>query len=207
MDQRTDPFIRKFKSAQGYLQAKNMQDIVSLKYRDDCVSSSEYSHLTDQYLKATLGLAVTRAEGDFWGQAWLVRDEHRNRVILVEHETGLEILYVAGSIASLVALIPLISSGWNRLRDRFSRHEIEPSRRGPVEVRQFSQTDILVEHHSPSVEVYILGAAINDYRLLQQKVRGLETEVANLKKQAARNNRKRNAPPKAKSRKGVAGAA
>ena len=57
MDQRTDPFIRKFRSAQPHLGAEQMQDIVSLKYRDDCVNDSDYSDFIDHYLRQTLGLA------------------------------------------------------------------------------------------------------------------------------------------------------
>jgi hypothetical protein len=92
--------------------------MISLKYRDDPTSPSDYSHLIDDYLTRNLGLDVSRIVGDFGGQAWLVTDKTQNRVIVVEHETGLEILGAIGSVASLVALVPLISSGWARLRQR-----------------------------------------------------------------------------------------
>ena len=111
MDQRTEPFIRKFQSAQRYLQARGIQDIVSLKFRDNCVDCQQYSHFIDHYLRQTLAFDVVRAQGDFWGQAWIVTDRHQNKVVLVEHESGLEILAVAGSVASLIALVPVISSG------------------------------------------------------------------------------------------------
>jgi len=37
----------------------------------------------------------------------------RVTLILVEHETGLEILCIAGSIASLIGLVPLVLQGWH----------------------------------------------------------------------------------------------
>jgi hypothetical protein len=200
MDQRAEPFIRKFKSAQRYLQTKDIQDLVSLKFRDDCVDCGQYSHFIDQYIRRTLAFAVEPAQGDFWGRAWVVTDSRQNKVILVEHETGLEILAVAGSVASLIALVPLISSGWNKLRDRFSRHYIG---RGPVdfvEVRRFNETNILIDQQTPSVEVYVFGAAVNEYPLMKQRVEALEIEVASLKQKLADRPGKRTPSPKAESK-------
>jgi hypothetical protein len=202
MDQRLAPFIRKFKSAQRCLSVGGIQDITSLKYRDDCASSSEYSHFIDRHLRHALGLDVVRTEGDFWGPAWLVTDEQGSRVILVEHETGLEILYVTGSIASLVALIPLIASGWNKLRDRFHRREVDGGRREVVEIRRFSQTNVLAERQSSNVEVHLLGEILSDYAFLKQRVQDLETEVRNLKRAGTVNNRRRIASSGRKRRKG-----
>lgn len=183
MDQRTDPYMRKFRSAQRHLHAKQIQGIVSLKYRDDCVNDSEYSDFIDHYLQQALGLDITQADGDFWGQAWLVTDAHQNRVILVQHETGLEILAVAGSIASLITLLPMISSGWNRLRARFLRHAINRGNEGAVEIRRFNQTNVLIEQQTSSVEGYVLGAILQEHTCLEQRMQNLETELANLKKQ------------------------
>jgi len=201
MDQRTDPFIRKFRSAQPHLGAEQMQDIVSLRYRDDCVNDSEYADFIDHYLRQTLGLEIIKADGDFWGQAWLVRDEHQNSVILVQHETGLEILAVDGSIASLITLLPMISSGWNWLRDRFHRHPMNRGNEGAVEIRRFNQTNILIEQQAPSVEVYVLGATLQEHALLKQRVQVLETELANLKQQVISKRNKRALPSRSKNSK------
>jgi hypothetical protein len=110
MDYRADTFARRFKSAQLYLNSPDIQGIFSIKYRDDCVNNSEYTHYVNHSLRQNLGLHVDRLDGDFVGNAWLVNDQLQNRAILVEHETGLEILGAIGSIASLIALLPLISS-------------------------------------------------------------------------------------------------
>jgi hypothetical protein len=63
----------------------------------------------------------------------------------VEHETGLEILYIAGSIASLLGLIPLVLQGWAAIRGRFPRRGA--SFDYPVEIRQIDQTGRLHEEH------------------------------------------------------------
>lgn len=201
MDQRSDAFFRKFTSAQRHLRAEQMQDIVSLKHRDDCVSDSEYSYFIDHYLRQTLGLDITKADGDFWGRAWLVTDKQQNRVILVQHETGLEILAVACSIASLITLVPMISSGWNRLRDRFHHHLMNRGNECAVEIRRFNQTNILIEQHTPSVEVYVLGATLQEHALLKQRVQDLETELASLKQQVISKGNKRALPSRSKNSK------
>ncbi len=181
MDHRTDSFFRRFTSAQSHLKAQDIQGLVSLKYRDDCVHDSEYSHFTDDYLRGALHLNVTQVDGEFGGRAWLVRDKLQNSAILVEHETGLEILGAIGSIASLIALLPLISSGWTKLRDRFSHRHFDHPNSG-VEIRRFDQGNVLIEQQTPSVEVYVLNITLQDHALLRQKVQQLEAEIDNLKK-------------------------
>ena len=173
---------------------------MSLKFRDNCVDCGQYSHFIDQYIRQTLAFAVEPAQGDFWGRAWVVTDGRQNKVVLVEHETGLEILAVAGSVASLIALVPVISSGWRKLSDRFSRHYMG---RGPVdfvEVRRSNETNILIEQQTPSAEVYVFGAALSEYTLMKQRVEALEIEVASLKQKLAARPGKRTPPPKAKSK-------
>ncbi|MFA5191358.1 MAG: hypothetical protein WC740_11565 [Verrucomicrobiia bacterium] len=168
-----------------------------MKYRDDCVNGSEYTHFVDDFLGRNLGLAVKRLDGDFGGQAWLVKDNRQNRAILVEHETGLEILGAIGSVASLIALLPLISSAWTSLRDRFSRHRFDHSGHADVEIRRFDQNNTLIEEHAPTVEAYVLNMTLQDHSALKQKVSKLETEVERLKKAlpARRKSRSRKSKP------------
>lgn len=182
MNPRTDTFARRFKCAQAHLGALGLQDIVSFKYRDNGVSGSEYSHFVDDALRQSLALSVDRLDGEFGGQAWLVKDQFQNRAILVEHETGLEILGAVGSVASLIALLPLINCAWTSLRDRFFRHRFDHPGRGGVEIRRFDQNNILIEEHSPAVEVYVLNLTLQDHSWLKQKVVELEAEVQRLKK-------------------------
>jgi hypothetical protein len=148
-----------------------------------------------------LSFEIIKADGDFWCQTWLVSDEHQNRVVLVQHETGLEILAVAGSIASLIILFPMINSGWNRLRDRFHRHPMTRGNEGAVEIRRLNQSNTLVEQQTSRVEVYVLGATLQELALLKQRVQDLETELANLKQQVISRGKKRASPSKGKNSK------
>ncbi len=184
MDYRTDSFARRFRTAKPHLASGNIQSLVSLKFRDQPVNSSEYSHFIDGHLRHDLDLDVSRLEGDFGGQAWLVTDKIQNRAIVVEHETGLEILGAIGSIASLIALVPLISSAWANVRHRIFRHRFDVPNVEAIEVRRFDQNELLVEQRVPSVEVYVLNTMLQDYALLKQKVGRLEAQIENIEKQS-----------------------
>jgi hypothetical protein len=90
LDYRTDSFVRRFSSAKPYLKAHDIQGVASLKYRQN-VHDSVYHHFIDD-LKRNSILKIQHVDGEFGGQSWLVTDDAQNRAILVEHETGLEIL-------------------------------------------------------------------------------------------------------------------
>jgi hypothetical protein len=182
MDYRTDSFARRFRTAQQHLNSKAIQEIVSLKYRDDCVNGSEYSHFVHDILQQELGLQVDQLSGDFGGNAWLLQDRLQSRLILVEHETGLEILGAFGSIASLIALIPLINSAWTKIRGRYAGHRFDYPERAAMEIRHFDQNNVLIEEHTSTAEVYILNMTLQDYTALKQRVTKLEEEVERLKK-------------------------
>jgi len=165
------------------------------------MNGPEYSQFIDDHLGRTLGLNVGRVDGDFGGQAWLVTDKAQNRAILVEHETGLEILGAIASVATLIQLLPLISSGWTNLRQRFSRpHFGHPDEEG-IEVRRFDQKEVLIEQRAPSVEVYVLSTTLQDYALMKQKVDRLEEQIESLQKRLPAKNRKGTAQKRKKSKK------
>lgn len=182
MDYRTDSFARRFKGAQPHMKTQDIQGLVSLKYRDNCVHDSEYSHFIEDYLKQKLGLCVEQLHGDFGGQAWLATDQHQNMAILVQHETGLEILGAIGSVASLIALLPLISLGWTKLRHRIFHPRFDHPDGCGVEIRRFDQNSKLIEQSAPSVEFYVLNITLQDHAILKQKVEQLEAEISELKK-------------------------
>jgi hypothetical protein len=81
----------------------------------------------------------------------------KTKVILVEHETGLEILYIAGSIASLVALVPLILQGWGALRGRFWGRDATMDH--PVEIRRVDQAGHVYEEHVHNRQ--LMGSAMS----------------------------------------------
>lgn len=187
MDYRTDSFVRRFNSAKSHLAAKNIQHLVSLKYRQSA-NGSDYVHFIDD-LKRNSSLGIQRVDGSFGGQAWLVTDKDQN-------ETGLEILGAIGSIATLIALLPMISSGWARLRHRFfGPHYDRPDAEG-IEVRRIDVNGSLIEQQLPSVEVYVLNAAIRDYSRLTKRVNQLEDQVRGLKVQVPESRQKPRARPK-----------
>ncbi len=88
MDYRKENFVKKFESANKHLKAEKNQ-ITSLKYRD-IVNHEEYDILLHELEKR--GFKIKPVEGDFQGKAYLVSDREQ-QIIIVEHETGLEILY------------------------------------------------------------------------------------------------------------------
>ena len=201
MDSRTDSFAQRFRSARTHLKTQGIHDLVSLKYRG-ChdVPGSAYLHLVDD-LRRDQGLDVAPVEGSFGGQAWLVTDRAQNRAILVEHETGLEILGAIGSVASLIALLPMISSGWTRLRQRFFGPPYDRPDVEGIEVRRIDPEGNLIEQHLPSIEVYFLNTALRDHSLLTQRVNLLEDEVKRLKTRGPHKGKKQTARSKRKKEK------
>jgi hypothetical protein len=142
MNYREQSFTSKFNSAAECLDVKPEQ-IVSLKFRENVNSYEEYRHLLDSLCQEA-GVQCTKLDGDLQGRGYLLGFD-KTKVILVEHETGLEILYIAGSIASLIGIIPLILQGWGAMRGRFRGRGavIDHS----VEIRRMDQAGHLHEEH------------------------------------------------------------
>jgi len=199
VDSRTDSFLQRFRSAKAHLKAQGIHELVSLKYRGrHDVPGSEYLHLVE-YLKRDQGLDVATVDGGFGGQAWLVTDRAQNRAILVEHETGLEILGAIGSVASLITLLPMINSGWANIKHRlfppFDRPDIEG-----IEVRRIDLEGNLIEQQLPSIEIYFLNTALRDHSLLTQRVSQLEADVKRLKTQGPHGGEQQTARSKRKKK-------
>jgi len=174
MENRQNSFISKFTDAQKYLGGNSIHDLVSIKYRDN-VGRSSYQELIKRFLMAEMDLEVEEVMGDFSGRAWLVQDNDHNKALLVEHETGLEILYLAGSIASLISLIPPIISGWRFVRSRFSGNP-SPREIG-IEIRVINNNDHLLERRIIRVEDYILSESMSEIAALKKRVEQLEYEL------------------------------
>jgi hypothetical protein len=198
MDQRTESFARRFRSAEAHLGAQDLQDVVSLKFRHHYVNGPDYSQFINNHLTRNLGFDVARLDGEFGGQGWLVTDKSQNRAILVEHETGLEILGAIGSVASLIALLPVIGAGWTSLRSRFFPSRFDRPDFDAIEVRRFDHNDVLIEQHSPSVEVYVLNTTLQDYARLRQEVDQLKAQIESLQKQLPASNKKGTVRPRGK---------
>jgi hypothetical protein len=153
---REQNFRDKFASAANHLGCSS-GEVVSLKFRDNVGSYGEYHELL-QRLEHVARLHHNAVDGNFQGRAYLIRAS-RSKVIIVEHETGLEVLYVAGSIASLIGLIPLILNVWNWIRDGEHRSHLHRSRRH-FETRQLDKNGNLIENHNPDIGMF--GPEIGD---------------------------------------------
>jgi len=180
MDTIQDAFTRKFSSANKYLGGKSLQNIVSLKYRDNA-NDSTYVELVDRILNSGTNLRTEEITGEFQGKALLVTDKKRNKVILVEHEWGLEILYVAGSIASLGSLIPIIISAWHTIQTGLITRPYEPDI-GRLEIRMLDSHGHVVEDDIRSFESYLLQENSRALVVLEGRVKQLERQLAKFKK-------------------------
>jgi hypothetical protein len=142
MDHRTEAFKTKFSDA-GQLLGVTSKDVVSLKLRENVNSYDEYRNFF-RALELQAGFQCTPVDGDLQGKGYLLSDGS-SRVIVVEHETGLEILYIAGSIASLIGILPLIVQGWRAFRGHHAARRDFDDR--SVEIRRIDENGHLTEDH------------------------------------------------------------
>jgi len=173
-------YISKFSSAQGYLQVDSIEKIASIKIRENSNYSS-YRDLIEYIGSSNTRIKIKEAQGDFHGSGWVLEDEIDNRVLLIEHETGLEILYIAGSIASLIQLVPFVINGWKQISDIFNRNS-RFDHRAKVEIRILDKDRSIVETKFIEIDEYIYKVLIEKYFELNEKVDKLEKEVFDLKK-------------------------
>lgn len=167
--------MAKFQAAAVELKAISYCDVEALKFRDS-TSSHDYRELL-----AELGtLKAVEAQGNYQGKAWKLTDANDNSIIIVEHETGLEILYVVGAIASIVSLVPIIVNTWNRIQDHWPPFRERPGMDG-IKIRHFDRRNRLIEEPAPPVEALILQHLLKQNDKLVERMSSLETEVSKLK--------------------------
>ncbi|MEW6536476.1 MAG: hypothetical protein AB1454_12775 [Candidatus Auribacterota bacterium] len=174
MDYREKAFKEKFDNASLYLGVEPEQ-IVSLKFRETVSSYSEYHKLLD-VLQRELHISYQKIDGNFQGTGYLVTDTN-SKVILVEHESGLELLYIAGSIASLLQLIPLIRQCWLGIRNHFDSHHHRGFRN--IEIRKIDIKGRIKEDRVPEEEVFCTPLLPNS--LIVSATQRIESEIDSLK--------------------------
>jgi hypothetical protein len=175
-DLREKAFLAKLQAAAAELNAASHRDIESLKFRDS-TNSHDYRDLITE-----LGpMEVVEIQGDYQGKAWKITDAYDNSVIIVEHETGLEILYVVGAVASIVSLVTIIVNVWNAIRDHWSSLHRGRFGTGRLERRRFGKSGKLIEEPAPPVEAIMLQHVLNQYDRLSERISSLESEVSRLK--------------------------
>ena len=145
MDYREPKFGAKFEDAARQLGTVPHQ-VESLKLREHVEGdhAAQYRQLL-QALANEAGLKSTPANGNSRGNGHVVENS-KTKIILEEHESGLEIFYIAGSIASLVGLIPLVLKCWSAIREHNGRHHHGGPER--MEARRLGIDGKLVEEHS-----------------------------------------------------------
>jgi len=174
-DRRKKTFLVKFQAAAAELNTTSHRDVESLKFRGS-TSSRDYRELVRE-----LGpLKVVEIQGNYQGKAWKLTDADDNSIVIVEHETGLEVLYVIGATASIIGLVPIIINTWNRMREHWSPHRGRFGPGGP-ERRRFDRNGRLIEEPAPPVEAIMLQHLFNQYEKLNERISSLETEVSSLK--------------------------
>ena len=146
MDYRERTFKTKFGNAAKCL-GVSPEQVISLKVRENVQSYHEYDHLMD-VLEHEAGIVGSPVKEDLQGQGHLLQ-YGKNQIIVVRHETGLEILYVVGSIASIVGLVSLVLQCWGRLQGHSRRPH--PPHLQEVETRRLDENGRLVEDRAPGL--------------------------------------------------------
>jgi hypothetical protein len=178
VDYRTEAFKTKLSDAGRHL-GVTPKDVVSLKLRENVSSNAEYREFF-RALEHEAGFQCTPVDGDFQGKGYLLADGS-SRVIIVEHETGLEILYIAGSIASLIGILPLIVQGWRAFRGHHAgRCDFDD--RG-VEIRRIDEKGHLSEDHVHERSLFHNSQFTANTFLATSAAKTIESELQQLKEQ------------------------
>jgi len=178
VDHRTETFKTKFSDAGRHL-GVNPKKVVSLKLRENVSSNDEYRNFF-RALEHEAGFRCTPVDGDLQGKGYLLSDGS-SRVIVVEHETGLEILYIAGSIASLIGILPLIVQGWRAFRGHHAtRRDFDD--RG-VEIRRIDENGHLTEDHVHERNLLHNSPFTANTFLATSAAKTIESELRQIKEQ------------------------
>jgi len=178
-DHREAAFRTKFMNASKHLGVAPDQ-VISLKFRDIVSSYNEYHEML-RILDNEAGIQSSPIKEDLQGKGHLVGQGHQ-KIIVVEHETGLELLYIAGSVASIIGLIPLVLRSWGGIRGYFDRRH--PDHVRSVEVRRIDSAGNLIEDHSHGCAVSLgmpfdgLNSALfSAAQILESDLQSLRNEV------------------------------
>jgi hypothetical protein len=182
MNYRSQMFERKFKDA-AKIFGTTPEQIVSVKLREENVSYEQYRNLV-KILEQEARLHCEQIDGQLQGTAYLINDK-QDKVIVVEHETGLEILYIAGSTASLIGLIPLIIQSWRFIHNHlFGRHR---HNNDDIEIRHLDNKGHLQEeniHNDFDANTMLMNplyiSSISDMAVMRREIMELRDSVRKL---------------------------
>ncbi|MHB8552462.1 MAG: hypothetical protein ACYDAO_02600 [Thermoplasmataceae archaeon] len=176
---RVHDFYDKFESASKELNATLYTEIESLKFR----SVPSYHNYNDLLSHFRSIMNVAKVAGTYQGVAWKITDGNRHSILLVEHETGLEILYVVGAVASVLDIIWKATTLWNR--NRFHHFPDSDFDRFAMERRRFDSKGQLVEEAVSSMDTVLFSHLFEMYKDLDARVSKVEEhlkEIVSLQK-------------------------
>lgn len=192
MNNRQKLFEHKFFNASQHL-CVTPDQIISLKFRDVVSSYKGYQELLN-ILEHEIGVTCIEVDGEFQGKGYLITHSNQ-KLIMVEHETGLEILYIVGSIASIVGLIPLVLQAWGKVRGYFDSRHVHACE--AVEIRRLDKGGKLCEEFPRGFPVdahfpfSVLNTAMlsiahifdENFHALKEEVRSFSERLATLEKE------------------------
>ncbi len=176
-DWRRKDFEARFSEAARELGVSGPLEIESLKFRHLRGGRAEY----DEMMKYLAAFKPRALQGRYGGAAWKLVGSDGSAIIIVEHETGLEILSIVGNVASIVSLVSLVAQAWHRLRDHWSPFGGHFGR-GDVERRRLDPAGGLIEDPAPDIEESVVPYLLKSQNDLIARIAALEKEVRTIKK-------------------------
>lgn len=202
-DYRKEAFRTKFINAGKHL-CVTPDQVISLKLRDMVTSYSEYHEML-RILEAETGIPSSSIQDDLQGKGHLVGHGDQ-KIIVVEHETGLEILYIAGSVASIIGMIPLVLRACGAIRGYLDRRHSNHIHN--VEIRRMDTAGNLKEEHSHSLLVTppyspdeLTAALFLAAQALDSNLKALRLELQSSNERLTAIEKKLKVPKAAKSKK------
>jgi hypothetical protein len=171
-------FRRRFEKAAVILNVKP-HEVTSLKFRA-AGPVVAYQHFYD-LLRQSPGVTLSTVSTDVCEHGMVVT-LGEGKAIVVEHETGMELLNAAGSVASLIALIPLIVWCWRKAGE--FRHRYLPDEER-LEIRRLDERGQLHEDIEAVYPIWSLLAPVtvamsDDLKSIKERLVALETRLKSL---------------------------
>lgn len=121
-------------------------------------------------------MKVRKANGNYQGVVWKITNSNGHSILVVEHETGLEILFAIGAIASVVELIWKVASVWNR--GRFHHFPDSDFNGFEMERRRFGEDNKLTEEPISSLEIVMFTHLFESYKKLDTRISKMEEFIS-----------------------------
>lgn len=182
-DYRINSLIKRFENIQEILKLKSYNNLTSIKFRESCVYPSDYQHFID-YLKHDLSYTINSLDKNF-EKIHIISNFNDNKIILIEHETGLEL--ILSDISSAIGIISGVVAVWKFSRNKFNRHKYDrddfksQDDKIRIEIRKINSKNLLNEFKINNIEDYLFSVLYEENKNLVKRINKLEDEVKILK--------------------------